>query len=455
MPQKELPAPNRRPLVAAVSLGCDKNRIDTEEFMGLLAGAGYTVTGETGCADVIIVNTCAFIEEAQREAVETLLRMSRTRLRRGRRPLVIAAGCLVERHGPNLLRSIPGLAGAVGAHAYAGLPGFLEGCLAGRRQALVLPPPPAYRSWGPRLLTSPSHSAFVKIAEGCDNRCRYCIIPSLRGPARSRPLPEILDEIRTLVARGAREINLVAQDTTAYGLERDDGSANLADLLQAGAALPGDFWIRLLYAHPAHLTGEVIGLLAAGGKIVPYLDLPLQHASDPVLQGMGRPYSGAHAAALVAELRQKVPDIALRTTIMVGFPGENLSHFRELLSFLHRHPFDRVGTFAYSPQPGTAAAAMPGAVPGRVRERRRRQVLAFQKPLSRFLNRRFLGRALPVLVEGKDPRRPGLFIGRSPHQAPGVDGVVRFTASRGPAPGDLVSVTIIAAGPYDLYGHDN
>lgn len=454
MPIKQQFVPGKRPLVAAISLGCAKNRIDTEEFMGRLGMAGYPVTGETGSAAVIIVNTCAFIDAAQQESVETILRLG---YRRGRyrRPLLIATGCLVERYGARLLHALPELDGAVGVHAYTNLPQFLAGCLAGRRQALLLPPPQNYRSRGPRLLTTPPYSAYVKIAEGCNNHCRYCLIPSFRGPARSRPLPEIIEEIHALVEGGAREINLIAQDTAAYGRERGVGAPDLAELLDAVVAVPGDFWIRLLYAHPAHLTDGVIARLAAGGKVVPYLDLPLQHATDPVLRAMGRPYTAARAAALVERLRRDVPGITLRTTLMVGYPGETPALFRELLTFLRCHPIDRAGVFAYSPQPGTPAAFLPGAVPYRVRERRRHRVIAFQEPLARALNRRFLGQTLPVLVEGKDPHRPRIFTGRSPHQAPEVDGQVRFSCSsrrHEPAPGDRVAVTVTAAGAYDLFG---
>ncbi len=439
--------------MAAVSLGCAKNRIDTEEFMGLLAGRGYPVTGETEQAAVIIVNTCAFIDAAQRESIGTILRLG---YRRGRcrHPLLIATGCLVQRYGPRLLRVLPELDGAVGVHAYDRLPEFLEGCLAGRRQALVLPPPCHYHSWGPRLRTTPIYSAYIKIAEGCNNRCRYCLIPSFRGPVRSRPLSEITEEVYALVKGGAREINLIAQDTAAYGRERGNGSPGLAELLGAVVGVPGDFWVRLLYAHPAHLTDDVITRLAAGGKVVPYLDLPLQHAADPVLRAMGRPYTAARAAALVDQLRRVIPGLTLRTTMLVGYPGETKALFRRLLTFLRQHPIDRVGAFAFSPQPGTPAVSLPDQVPLRVGEARRRRLISFQKPLSQVLNRRFLGQTLPVLVEGRDPRRRHVFIGRSPHQAPEIDGKVRFTCTcPDPAPGDRVAVAITAAGPYDLYGH--
>lgn len=436
--------------VAAVSLGCAKNRIDTEEILGLLGGSGYLITDDPAEADVIIINTCAFIEEAQEESINTILELAGES--RGRKVLLVAAGCLAERFGGQLLEEIPELDGVIGVHSYGELPAFLEQCFAGKKELLLLPPPRLYRSTGPRLLTGPPYSAYVKIAEGCSNCCRYCLIPSLRGPLRSRPPEEIVDEVKQLVNAGTFEINLVAQDTTAYGA--DAGAADgLSELIRRILqAVPAFFWLRILYAHPARVSDSLIELMAREIRICKYLDLPLQHVNSELLRSMGRGYGREDIVALVQKLRQRIPGLTLRTTYLVGYPGETPERFRELCSFVEQVPFERVGVFSYSRQPGTAAASLGGQVPRRVAARRRRLLLRLQQKVALSFNRRLVGKIFTVLVEG--PLRGGgpLYCGRTSFQAPEVDGLVYFRSPRPLRPGSLVRVRINLSSPYDLYG---
>lgn len=444
--------PVRRGFVAAVSLGCAKNRIDTEEILGLLAGKGYMITDDLSRADAVIVNTCAFIDDARQESIDTILRVIRLH-RNGTRPLVVAAGCLAERYGRSLLSSIPELDGAIGVHSYRHTPGLLALCRDGKRPALLKLPAENRRAVAPRLLTTPPHSVYVRIAEGCDNCCRYCLIPSLRGPYRSRPAQEIIEEVQGLLEMGAREVNLIAQDTTAYGIDRE-GAPALANLIRQIIRLPGKYRIRILYTHPSHITGELIELMASEKRICRYLDLPLQHINNTVLRSMGRPYHRDNIENLIDELRRRIPGIALRTTFLVGYPGETREYFEELLEFSRTHLLERVGVFAFSPQEGTAAASLPGMIRRRVREKRRRELLLAQQQIALELNRKLSGKRIEVLVDRIPDRAGGYYFGRTEQQAPGVDGGVYFRSTHRFLPGSAVSVKVAAESPYSLLGVD-
>ena len=436
-------------MIAAVSLGCAQNRIDTEEILGLLGRRGYLITDNPLQADAVIVNTCAFIEEAQQESIETILSLAGEL--RNRAGLIIVAGCLAQRFGAQLLQRMPEINGVIGVHSYGQIESLLEKCFTGKREQILLAPPARYRGLGPRLLTTAPHSAYVKIAEGCSNRCRYCLIPSLRGPLRSRPPEEITAEIRDLIAGGACEINLIAQDTTAYGLDRG-GTGGLAVLLRRILQdIDAHFWLRILYAHPARITGELIELIAREKRVCKYLDLPLQHINSALLRRMGRHYTRSEVIGLLQRLR-RIPRMVLRTTYLAGFPGESRAQFRELYSFMQEQPIERVGVFAYSRQPGTAASRYPGQVPSRVVQKRRRDLLLLQQGLSLSFNRSLKGEMFSVLVESRVADRPGLYRGRTSFQAPGVDGITYFRSPVPRAPGSLVPVRITAVSPYDLYG---
>ncbi len=438
--------------IAAVSLGCAKNRIDTEEILGLLGLHRFMITASPEAADIIIVNTCSFIETAQQESITAILKAALPK--RGRRPVVIAAGCLAERFGEKLLKNIPELSGVIGVHSYKEIVPFLKRCLSGERESLITPPDGRYCSLGPRLLTSSGHSVYVKIAEGCDNRCRYCLIPDLRGPYRSRPPEEIVDEVQALVRSGAQEINLIAQDTTAYGMdlnEAPDLTGLLKRIILAAPDLP---WLRVLYAYPSRVSDPLIDLIAREPQLCKYLDLPLQHIHGTVLTRMGRHYCNEEITALIALLRRQIPGLALRTTYMLGFPGETRQQFEKLLSFMQCNPIERVGAFAYSRQEGTAAASLDHPVPRRVGEKRRRELMLCQKSISQIFNNKLIGRRLPVLVEG--PAGGGqskhFYYGRTEYQAPEVDGGVFFRSFRTLSSGQWASVQITAASPYDLLG---
>jgi ribosomal protein S12 methylthiotransferase len=438
--------------IAVISLGCAKNRIDTEEILGLLGLHRFIITALPGDADVVIVNTCSFIESAQQESVTAILKAA---LPKGNRhPVVIAAGCLAELFGEELLQRIPELSGVIGVHSYKEIIPFLQRCLSGRRESLVLPPDGRYCSLGPRLLTAPGHSVYVKIAEGCNNHCRYCLIPGLRGPYRSRPPEEIVDEIKALVSTGTQEINLIAQDTTAYGIETG-GTPDLPGLLQHILhAVPELPWLRVLYAYPSRISDRLIDLIAGEPQICKYLDLPLQHIQSTVLARMGRHYGNEEVTSLLERLRSGIPGLALRTTYMLGFPGETRQHFEELLAFMQRNPLERVGAFTYSPQKETEAAFLDHPVPWRVGEKRRRELMQVQKGITQVLNQKLIGRRLPVLVERSfsGGLRKQLFFGRTQYQAPEVDGGVFFKFTGALSPGQWVSVRITAASPYHLLG---
>jgi len=415
--------------------------------LGYLAGKGYILTDHYRSADVIFINTCGFIEDAQQESVNTILEMiADLRLNRTR---IVAAGCLVEVFGGDILKTIPGLDGAIGVHSYGELDLFMEKLLAGERPLFKNDPANVYSSISSRVLTTPVHSAFVKIAEGCSNRCHYCMIPSIRGPYRSRPPAEITGEISDLLDRGAFEINLVAQDTTAYGMDRES-RPNLAGLLEQILDLDRSFRLRIMYTYPSRIDDRLIELICEENRICSYLDIPIQHGSDQVLEQMGRQYRRKDLTALFEKLRKKIPGLALRTTVMVGYPGEKGRHFMELLDLITEHPFESLGAFSYSPQQGTAAAQMDQEVPFRVAAKRLAKLMQKQKLIARGVNQKYTEMRLPILVEGKAGSRGSWYYGRTEYQAPEVDGVTWFRSGEDLKPGTLVSAKIKAAGPYNL-----
>lgn len=438
--------------VALVQLGCPKNRVDGEILLGQLEAAGYRLCHDPDEAELLIVNTCGFVRAAQEEAVDEILTAGRWKAAApGRRLLV--AGCLAERHGAELLAAMPEIDALLGPGRIAEVIDALDDLVAGRcggarLGGLASPEPPL-----PRLRMGSPHSAYVKIAEGCNHRCAYCLIPRLRGPLRSRPIGRIAREIVTLGEEGVREAVLVAQDTTAYGRDLDP-PARLEELLDRILARTGPEWIRLLYTHPARWSEALIDRFAAGGRLLPYVDLPIQHISDRVLLAMGRGRSGGRIRRLVERLRSRIPGLVLRTTVMTGHPGEGGREFRELLQFLREFPFDRLGAFAYSPEAGTRAARLTGRAEPRVAQERQREVLALQRGLALSLQRLRVGREETVLVEGWHEGER-LALARGAGEAPEIDGWVRVDASslrRAPEPGDFLRVRITRAGPYDVRG---
>ncbi|MGE5529693.1 MAG: 30S ribosomal protein S12 methylthiotransferase RimO [Patescibacteria group bacterium] len=432
--------------MALISLGCVKNLVDSELILGRLAACGHTVTTDRSEAEIIIVNTCGFIAQAKEEAINALLEAAAWK-KKGRCRLVVGAGCLVQRYGEELRRELPEIDLWLTRGRYADLQELLE--RAAESPGLLALGPPEFTpgaAW-PRLLSTPPHRAYLRIADGCDNRCRYCVIPSVRGPYRSRPPGDIVAEAESLARAGAAEITLIAQDTTAYGHDLP-GRPTLAGLVRRLAEIPGPRWWRLLYAHPAHVDEDLIDLLA-GGRICRYLDLPLQHISGRVLRNMGRPGDPGAVRRLLDRLRERVPGLALRTTFMVGYPGESEADFHELADFLIQQRFDWLGVFAYSREEGTEAYGLPGRVPRRVSERRRRELLRLQQGISRELLASRVGRRFTVLVERPHPLRPGFYAARSEAEAPEVDGLIHVPLADGRT-GEFVTVRAVKAGVYDL-----
>lgn len=438
-----------REVVALVSLGCAKNLVDSEVMVGLLTQAGYGVTTFADEADAIIVNTCGFIAEAQEEAVDTILELAGYK-DSGRCRALIVTGCLAQRFAAELMAEIPEIDAVVGTGDFPQIVAVVRRVLSGERVRLVGTPRYIYDHATPRVISTPPYTAYIKIAEGCSNRCSYCVIPGLRGPFRSRPVESILAEADRLARGGAKELILIAQDTTRYG-EDIYGRYSLADLLHEVCKIDGPRWVRVLYMYPARVADELIEAMATEPKICKYVDLPLQHADDDILRAMNRKGTSEDARAVIARFRDAIPDITVRSTFIVGFPGETEQKFGRLIEFLEDVRFDRAGVFAYSPEEGTPAAKLPGQVPRLTRERRRRRAMEAQRAISRQKNQAKVGEAFDVLIEGPSEESDLVTVGRSQAEAPEIDGLI-FIGNEHPPPGEFRRVSIIDAGDYDLAG---
>lgn len=426
--------------VYLVTLGCPKNEVDSAGMAALLRRAGYTLVKRPASADVLIANTCGFIAPAREESVRVLQELAR-RKRPGQ--LLVAAGCMVALHGDEL-RAIPGVDALLGVDRLSRIAEFLA------QQGYGSPAPsPDLPFPGAGLSAVHGASAYLRIADGCDARCAFCTIPRIKGPYRSVPREMLVEEVRALVARGVQEIVLVAQDTTAYGrdLGEKEGLPGLIERLLA--AVPELPWLRIMYTYPQHITPRLIETMARFPQVCPYLDIPLQHAHPATLARMGRPADVERVRALLRRLRERIPDLVLRTTFIVGYPGETEEEFAALRAFLQEQAFERVGVFVYSREEGTPAAALPDPVPEEVAFARREELMALQQAIARRWGERQIGRTIPVLVEGID-RRARLVVGRTRWDAPEVDGLV---FARGEAQiGTIVPVRVTAASEYDLWG---
>ncbi len=432
-----------------ISLGCAKNLVDSEAMVKQLVDMGYQMTGEACEADLIVVNTCGFLEIAVREAIEAVLEVAKYKVS-GRCSIIVAAGCMVQRYGKKLLKELPEVDIFLGTSHYHALATAVESKLGGNPRRLWIGRPVGLSDLGSgRVISTGAHSAYLKIAEGCDNCCSFCIIPNLRGPLRSGREADILAEAERLAAQGIKEINLIAQDTTAFGLDRNDPEA-LPNLLEKLDAMPGPLaWIRLLYSYPERISERLLNVMAHSARIVPYLDIPIQHCVPEVLEAMGRPARSPEPS--IDKIRSIVPEIALRTSIMVGFPGETRAHFKSLLAFIERVGFDHAGVFVFSPEAGTRAARLSGRPGSRTAESRRVALLELQRDISRRKLEKLVGRTMPVMIEGPHPESDLLVAGRLPTQAPEVDGCVIITAGNGEA-GETRLVQITASHDYDLEG---
>ena len=428
------------------TLGCPKNRVDSEVMLGTLGARGYRLVDDPGAASVIVVNTCAFIGPAKQESVDSILELAEYK-RTGQCRTLVVTGCLSQRYAPELAREMPEVDHFLGTSAYVQIGDLLAAESAPRQ---VIPDPDyIHDATTPRVNSGPRWTAYLKISEGCDNACAFCIIPTLRGAQRSRPVEDLVAEAEALAAGGVRELNLVAQDLTAYGHDLP-GRPPLHQLLRALCTVDLR-WIRLHYAYPRVFPDELVEVIAAEPKIAKYLDMPLQHASDRLLRSMRRGRDRAFLEALVAKLRARIPGLTFRTSLIAGLPGETEDDFEELKAFVRAMRFERMGCFQYSDEEGTAAYHLPDKVPPRVIERRWREVMALQKRISREQNRALVGRRLTVLVEGPSPETEHLLVGRHQGQAPEIDGQVYLNDGFA-YPGEFVTVEVTEAHDYDLVG---
>jgi ribosomal protein S12 methylthiotransferase len=430
-----------------VSLGCPKNLVDGEVMLGRLRGAGYRLVADAKEADVLVVNTCAFIDRAKQESVDAVLEMAREKGRGGGKRLVVT-GCLTQRYDAELRREIPEIDATLGTGQVEDIVRAASGEDTSLAEADPGPPTWVYDHTAPRVLSTPPWLAYVKISEGCDYACSFCIIPTLRGRHRSRNVEDVVAEVRGLAERGVREVVLVAQDSTRYGLDHGvrDG---LGYLLRRLGRVDGIRWVRVMYAYPSTLTDPILDAIASEEKVVKYVDIPLQHASEPVLRRMRRPTGRGNLLGMIERIRERVPGVAIRTSFIVGFPGETDEDFARLLRFVEQARFDHVGVFTFSDEEGTTSFDLPGRLPARVKEARRRKLMSLQKRLSARRNRARVGERVEVLVEGTHPDSDLLLRGRTAAQAPEIDGQVILNDGRA-APGTFVTAEVTEAHPYDL-----
>ena len=435
--------------VGMVSLGCPKNQMDAELMLAKLRDAGMTITPDSGLAEVVIVNTCGFIEDAKKESIDNILEFAQLK-KEGQIQKIIVTGCLAERYQEELVRELPECDGVLGLGANGDIVEAVRTVMRGE-PIVRFPDKSCWKLDGARLQTTPSFFAYLRVGDGCNNCCAYCAIPKIRGPLRSREMESLVAEARTLAENGVRELVLVAQDTTLYG-EDLYGESRLPELLERLCEIDGLAWIRLLYCYPEHITDRLLDVIAAQEKVLPYLDIPIQHCSGKVLRAMNRTGDAAWLKELIAHIRRKVPGMVLRTTVMTGFPGEGEEEFEELCDFIQEVRFERLGCFAFSPEEGTAAVDLPDQVPEEEKNRRRELVMEEQSRIAGEYNENQVGRTIPVLVESYD-RYAECWFGRSPADAPDIDCKVFFTCPKGAVkPGDLIRVTVTDSMDWDLMG---
>lgn len=443
-----------REKVSIISLGCARNLVDTEVMAGLLQQGDYEMVPEPAEADIVLINTCSFIDAAKEESIETILETARLK-EEGRLQTLVVAGCLPQRYSAELSSELPEVDLFIGTGEVPRIVEILKEHRGNKQKRLYVGIPRyLYDHFTPRLRTTPSYTAFLKVSEGCDHKCAFCIIPQLRGPHRSRPIDSIVKEAMTLAETGVKEINLIAQDLTAYGRERRDGTM-LYGLLKEMVRVPGVQWIRLLYAYPNFLDEPLLRLIQDNEKICKYIDIPFQHISGRILRKMRRGKSGTAVREAVHKLRKAIPGMTIRTSLIVGFPGEIEEDFQELLDFVEQAQFDRLGVFKYSAEEGTAAARMEDQISEDEKERRWQEVMELQAEISRRKNESLIGTVQRVIIDGYDAETERFF-GRTQAHAPEVDGVVYLEngltdkGRKDMRPGNLVDVRITQALDYDL-----
>lgn len=432
-----------------VSLGCDKNLVDTEKMIGLLSEKGYEFTDAEEEAEAVVVNTCCFIGDAKEESINTLLQMAELRSS-GQLKVLIAAGCLAQRYKEEIQKEIPEVDAIIGTMSVTAITEAMDNVLAGEPENVFydLTSSPVVRA--KRVLTTGGHFAYLKIAEGCDKNCTYCIIPKVRGRYRSIPMEELVEEAQALADGGVRELILVAQETTLYGKDIY-GKKSLPELLRKLCRISGLYWIRILYCYPEEVTDELIEVIAEEEKICHYLDIPIQHASDNILKKMGRRTNQAELRENIAKLRERIPDICLRTTLISGFPGETQEDFEELYRFVNDIEFDRLGVFTYSQEEDTVAAELPEQVPDEVKVFRRDELMELQQEIAFEKAENMPGTVLTVMVEGKVADED-TYVTRTYKDAPGVDGYLFLNTTANLMTGDFVKVIVTDSNEYDLIG---
>lgn len=434
--------------IGMVSLGCPKNLVDSEVMLGLIREKQLEITNDPAEADLIIVNTCGFIESAKEESINTVLQMAEYK-QNGSCKYLVMTGCLGQRYADELFESMPEVDAIVGTDSFTDIGWVIDQVMVGKRLKHLQKLESKNVAMPPRMLTTPSYMAYLKIAEGCDNCCSYCIIPQLRGPYTSRPFAEVLAEAKALADSGIKELIVVAQDTTRYG-EDTTGKLLLPQLLHDLNALEGIEWIRVMYLYPNNFTDELIEAFATLDKVCKYIDIPLQHASDRLLDSMNRFDTRAQVEELLDKLRTRIPGITIRTTFIVGFPGETEEDFEELKDFVEKQRFENAGVFQYSQEEGTVAGAMENQIAAEVKENRYHELMALQAGISEEIHQEREDAELVVLVEGFD--EDNLAYGRSTHEAPDIDGTIFIENAEGLAVGDMVRVRILQGFTYEMVG---
>ncbi len=432
-----------------ISLGCDKNLADSETMLGMLASRGYQIVDEEEKADVIIVNTCCFIHDAMEESIETILQMAEYK-KSGSLKALIVTGCMAERYREEITKEIPEVDAVLGTASYGHILDAVDEALKGHSYLMMEPLDTLPLIETHRLVTTGGHYAYLKIAEGCDKHCTYCIIPKLRGNFRSVPMDHLIKEAEQLAADGVKELILVAQETTLYGKDLY-GEKKLPELLHKLCQISGIRWIRILYCYPEEITEELIQTMKEEPKICHYLDLPIQHASDGILKRMGRRTSKEELVHIISRLREEIPDIILRTTLITGFPGETQEQHEELMDFVDEMEFDRLGVFTYSPEEGTPAASMPDQIEESIKEDRRAELMELQQEIAFEQAEDMVGKEVLVMIEGKVADE-NAYVGRTYKDAPNVDGLIFVNTDAELMSGDFAKVKVTGACEYDLIG---
>lgn len=432
-----------------ISLGCDKNLVDTEHMLSMITQDGITITNDENEADIIVVNSCCFISDAMEESIQTLIDMGTLKETANLKALIVT-GCLAQRYAAEITEQIPEVDAIIGTNSYDEIVSVIHGVLDGKKIQIEKPLSGLPENYAGRTLTTGGHFAHLKIAEGCDKHCTYCVIPSIRGAYRSVPMEQILKEAEKLAQDGVKELILVAQETTLYGVDLY-GKKMLPELLERLSAIEGIRWIRLQYCYPEEITEELIHTMATNSKICHYIDIPIQHANDDILKRMGRKTSQTDIRHIVASLREAMPDICIRTTLICGFPGETAEAHEELKTFVADMKFDRLGCFAYSRQEGTPADTFPDQIAEEIKQTRVAEIMELQQDISATCNETYIGHTLDAFVEGKVADE-NVYVARTYRDAPDVDGYLFIQTTRELMTGDMVSVQVTGSYEYDLIG---